>query len=307
MSPRLEQVVRELTHWREPSVADAAECLRGLPLSAEDLLAWTDFEHPSWHSYGRRMIHEAAGVELVVMSWLPGDRSAIHDHGAAQWGAVRVFGPLEHAVFRWRAGRLSTIERGPVAADAVIPVAHGLVHQMGNPGRHPVLSLHLYGGGDAHAGATAGARIWDLHRGEVQRTDGGVFFGLDERQIIEREGGLEGDFPTTLRNTVDLLLRLVRIRADPAARSWGAVDDQIESIVRWLYADETHARAQRELAEPVDGGELAREHLRGIWAGERVAVARALAGLADVLPPDLPGYLGWPDPTRPDLTRPDPT
>lgn len=74
------------------------------------------------------------------MSWVPGDFSAIHDHGAAQWGAVKSFGEAEHAVFIQQNGTLRTCSRQSCSRQSfpegsVFPVSHDFIHQMWMPQR----------------------------------------------------------------------------------------------------------------------------------------------------------------------------
>ncbi len=171
------------------SPADAAARLAGARLGAADLMPWADFDHPLADSYGRLLVGRGARFELMVMSWSPGDYSAIHDHGAAQWGAVRYFGPADHAVFSLRGGELGLAARGTTPVGSVAEVDADRIHLMGNPGAAPFLSLHLYGCDRALDSITGDARVFDLHEGRIQRTDGGVFFCLPEAEVSRREPG----------------------------------------------------------------------------------------------------------------------
>ena len=112
-------------------------------ITAQDLAPWADFDHPKSDSYGRRLIHDGGFYELMVMSWVDGDMAAIHDHGYTQWGAVKLLGPAEHAIFRVEDGVMTTAERKVFQAGDVVAVGHDLIHQMGNVGQAPYLTLHL--------------------------------------------------------------------------------------------------------------------------------------------------------------------
>jgi len=146
----LPQALRTFVHRLESTERiDPAELCRILnesTITAEDLSDWADFNHPTSDSYGRRMVYKGKDFEVMVMSWCPGDFSTIHDHGYTQWGAVRIYGPAEHATFRFEDGRLETLARWQVEPGDVIGVGHGLIHQMGNPTHDTFfLSLHTYG------------------------------------------------------------------------------------------------------------------------------------------------------------------
>ena len=215
-SPQLPTSIQDLIERIEAEAsmtpARARKLLQEANLQSEDLAPWADFEHPVADSYGRKMVYDGGYFEMMVMSWAPGDYSAIHDHGQTQWGAVQLFGMAEHAVFQLRDGKLRVRDRSVFENGAVVAVAHDLIHQMGNIGQPPYLTFHLYGAYDRSSGVTADARVFDLEEGAVQFTDGGVFFALPEATIQRREEGLKADFGTRLRHDVELLRRLHTMR-----------------------------------------------------------------------------------------------
>jgi len=189
----------------------AKKALEEATITPEDLQPWADFEHPDSDSYGRKLVYLGQNFELMVMSWVEGDMSAIHDHGYAQWGAVQLFGPAEHAVFKMdEENVLTTQARWRCNPGEVLAVGHNLIHQMGNIGETPYLTLHLYGSYDFEGGITNEAQLYELDEERIQFTNGGVFFGLPEDDIVRRENGIKADFPTTLRHKVELLKRLIR-------------------------------------------------------------------------------------------------
>ena len=191
--------------------ASAAALLAGARLGPADLIRWQDLRHPVAGSYGRKLIARGPHFELMLMSWVPGDYSAIHDHGRAEWGAVRYFGVADHVVFNLDDDMLSIRERMRTDYDDVCAVDADLIHLMGNPGDRPFLSLHLYGRAEADPAITGGARIFDLFEGRIQRTDYGAFFYLPEHQIGRRETGPRADAETRLLHHRLMLARIERM------------------------------------------------------------------------------------------------
>lgn len=206
----LQHVVEAIRREERMTPGVARRILEQIQIPPEALLPWADFEHPVADSYGRKLVYDGGYFELMVMSWVDGDMSAIHDHGYTQWGAVKLFGPAEHATFVIDQGVLTTRSREQCAPGTVLAVGHDLIHQMGNVGQTPYLTLHLYGAYDFQEGVTADARLFELDEGKIQFTCGGVFFDLPEEQIRRREDAPPADFPTTLRHKVELLHRLLR-------------------------------------------------------------------------------------------------
>jgi predicted metal-dependent enzyme (double-stranded beta helix superfamily) len=211
LPPEVAALVETIRTSGDLTPAMAAELLADAVLSPDGLTRWHDLRHPIPDSYGRKLIARGPHFELMLMSWAPGDYSAIHDHGRAEWGAVRYFGAAEHIVFGLRDGRLGIHESMRTAYDDVYEVDADLIHLMGNPGDRPLFSMHLYGRHQPDPAITGSARIFDLFEGCVQRTDGGVFFCLPERDISRREPGVEADTETRLLHHRLMLARVERM------------------------------------------------------------------------------------------------
>ena len=198
---KLQGLIRNLERANDRMTpAGAKNILIEANISPQDLLFWSDFNRPVTDSYGRKLVFQGKNFEIMVMSWLPGDFSAIHDHGSAQWGAVQCFGTADHYVYALRAGILTTAKFSPYHFGMVHAVDRSLIHQMGNPGDEPFLSLHVYGCQEISDSITANARVFDLLEGSIQFTDGGVFFCLPESQINRRIDGLQADRETLRRH-----------------------------------------------------------------------------------------------------------
>ena len=166
----LEQFTPENVHWV------VSEC----DLGVEDLEDWIDYDYPVSDSYGRKMVHDGGFFEVMVMCWRPGDYSAIHDHGKAEFGAVKIFGDVEHAIFKLEDQKFTTISRERVKSGTTLKVTPSLIHQMGNPGESNFFTLHVYGNVDLDSGITSEARIFDYSRNELLFVNGGVFYLLPE-------------------------------------------------------------------------------------------------------------------------------
>ena len=217
VEPKLPQSIEKLIETLQGASpvdpAQARTMLLELDIDTTELGPWEDFRHPVRDSYGRVLLANGANFELLLMSWAPGDYSAIHDHGEAEWGAVRYFGPADHALFSEQDGVLSISERLTMRPDDVFAVNHSLIHLMGNPSSHPFTSLHLYGRAQASTTITGGARIFDLLEERIQRTDGGVFFCLPECEIKGREACPSADTWTRRFHHGLMLSRIERILA----------------------------------------------------------------------------------------------
>ncbi|HHG83718.1 MAG TPA: methyltransferase domain-containing protein [Bacteroidetes bacterium] len=227
----LAYIVAELEKEKHLKPSQVSRIIRDAAVKPADMEPWATFDHPIQDSYGRKLVHKGDNFEVMVMSWKPGDFSTIHDHGFAQWGAVQIFGPAEHATFRYEDGVLSTLARWDIVSGEILGVGHSLIHQMGNPTTDTFfLSLHVYGDVKTTENVTGDARLFDLEKGVIQRVNGGVFFALPPERIEREEGEIVADFPSRLRHQVELIRRLRKMESQGKNQSGKILDAVIEDL-----------------------------------------------------------------------------
>ena len=209
----LQRLIRTLRMLSPLTPRQLKGVMQDIQINGQDLMRWADFDHSPRDSYGRKLVFQGGQFEIMVMSWLPGDFSAIHDHGHAQWGAVQCFGEAEHYIYTLEGRTL----KQPVAAHYKCGDIHTIdgdvIHQMGNRGSSPFLSLHVYGCEHTDSSITGSARVFDLLENSTQFTNGGVFFCLPESSITRREYGLNGDSETVNMQSVLMRDRIRKILA----------------------------------------------------------------------------------------------
>lgn len=100
-------------------------------------------------TYGRNLIFRGEHYELLVLTWLPEQRTPIHNHaGSRCWMLVQT-GKLAFRTFK--APNLNKVElvcKGPVetiAAGSQVYIDDGIgVHCIANASTKPAVSVHLY-------------------------------------------------------------------------------------------------------------------------------------------------------------------
>ena len=209
-------------------------------VNEEELEEWNDYNHPVRDSYGRKLVYKENFFELMVMSWVEGDFSAIHDHGCTQWGAVQVFGEAEHAIFSLESDFLTISSCQKVDPGTILPVDGDLIHQMGNRTKTKFLSLHVYGlftpSGSNNESVTGNARIFNVTEGCIERTNGGVFYGLPQTQINAIKLGLQSDYISWLRNTTEYIQRIQKVNQHESTKA----SEVIEKKIGQLFFDIKH-------------------------------------------------------------------
>ena len=127
--PRTGGELRALARWLRALELPWRELARRLPLQ------------PGAHA--RLRLHRCTTWEVLLLGWLPGQASDLHDHGGSV-GLVRLL-----------AGRLDESRLGPsrgghvvrrrrVCAPAVLVEGPRTVHRIENLSDAPAVSLHLY-------------------------------------------------------------------------------------------------------------------------------------------------------------------
>ena len=192
----LEGLIDSLEGLNEFTPESVYETVSKSTVGFEDLEDWIDYNYPVSDSYGRKMVHDGGFFEVMVMCWKPGDYSAIHDHGEAEFGVVKVFGKTEHASFAVVGRKLTTLSRTIIGSETTLEIVPSLIHQMGNPGDSNFFSLHIYVNRATEGNITGGSRIYDYSRNAILRVDGGAFYLLPESEIKSREPLPEADYPT---------------------------------------------------------------------------------------------------------------
>lgn len=93
----------------------------------------------------RTLLAADEDVEILLMGWLPGQASPIHDHGNSQGAALVLAGEAHEETFDASTGRArrpsaSALKRGQATLERRTDV-----HRVSNPTAHLLVTLHAYG------------------------------------------------------------------------------------------------------------------------------------------------------------------
>jgi cysteine dioxygenase len=140
--------VEELLGWSLPERAGEApslewlvERLRSSRLDGGLLQALVRFDPAG---YSRRVLARTGACELLLICWLPGQRSRVHDHGGSSGASWVVRGQLEETRFTWGGDRLLPATRVGAREGDVLLERPETIHRIHNASRHGAVSLHLY-------------------------------------------------------------------------------------------------------------------------------------------------------------------
>lgn len=97
------------------------------------------------HKYTRTLLASDDGIELLLMGWLPGQASAVHDHGNSGGAALVLAGEAEEDTFEpagdgaARKVRTQRLRRGESTIERPTDV-----HRVANPTTSLLVTLHAY-------------------------------------------------------------------------------------------------------------------------------------------------------------------
>ena len=184
----LDRWIRELSTREVLDPAALKDILARNTPTEEDLAPWTQGDHDPALSYGRCTLWTSERCGIHVMTWNPGDFTALHGHGEADWALMYFLGDMDQRVYDVKGSRVRLQARQKIpGATAFTPDIGAFYHAMGNLGPRPVLTFHVYGS-DHHRGSpTEGSRIYEIEKKRIRRSKGPAFLEMAEEFYWNQE------------------------------------------------------------------------------------------------------------------------
>ncbi len=172
---------------------------------ANDLDEFSEFNHDQLVSYGRRVLYVGKNFSIYLMSWAPGDFTAIHSHGRCDWGVVLFLGDINHRLYTVDGNVVRLKSADVIPGSTVVGVKGELVHAMGNLRSGGVMSLHIYGSNNRLSNANDFSKVYELENKVVKITNGAAFINISAPFVKNSEPG-----PGCDRATLIDYLQIVR-------------------------------------------------------------------------------------------------
>jgi predicted metal-dependent enzyme (double-stranded beta helix superfamily) len=174
----IQKLVAELNSVGQIDNRILNEIISNVDFNEKELEPYFSYDHAATESYGRRLICQDKYFKILLMSWRPGDFTAIHNHGKTEWGCVHYFGDTAHRLYDFNKGQLNISESSEFIAGQSAPVCGDLIHLMGNAGNKNVATLHIYGMNTPPQGQPSKARIYAPEQKKVVFTEGSAFLNM---------------------------------------------------------------------------------------------------------------------------------
>ena len=118
--------------------------LSRLTFTLDDVRPWAKFDS---ERYRRNLIHAGPNYHALLLCWMDGQRSPIHDHRGSACGVRVVAGSLVETIFeRNEAGHVFPTVSNELHEGEVCASEDADIHQVSNlqGGRNPLVTLHIY-------------------------------------------------------------------------------------------------------------------------------------------------------------------
>lgn len=129
---------------RAPTQRELDALLRRLKVEPEELSPHLGFKP---HTYTRHRVFRNQLCEMLVLCWMPGQRTAIHDHNGS-YGAIRICeGSMTEEIFALdEAGKVAATETHRRAAGEVTGTDVPDIHRIGSDedGAERMITIHVY-------------------------------------------------------------------------------------------------------------------------------------------------------------------
>ena len=180
ISNSLSVIINELNSRQIVDNNDVAQIVDYAKPTVDDLTKYNLFNHCDTESYGRKLIHDTGNFKLLLMSWKPGDFTAIHNHGSVEWGCVYFFGNAEHRLYDVANNELTLTESNSFKNGDIASVCGDLTHLMGNSSNKEFFTLHIYGSNILSENISSGAKVYVPENRSLVTTNGSAYINMQE-------------------------------------------------------------------------------------------------------------------------------
>ena len=151
------------------------DIISGIKFSENDFIPYQTFKHSNHESYGRKLLIDKGKFKILLMSWRPGDFTAIHNHGFTEWGIVHFFGEATHRLYENQSDSISLLESTNFSAGQNASVCGDLTHLMGNSSSKEFTTLHIYGSNTRTEKISQNALVYVPERKKIVVTEGSAY------------------------------------------------------------------------------------------------------------------------------------
>ncbi len=162
----------------------------------KDIIQFAKFDHCKTESYGRNTLYLGENFGIYIMSWAPGDFTAVHSHGHSEWGVVCFLGNADHRTYSVEDNKIELKTTEVIRTGTIAPVCGDLVHAMGNLSEPAFITLHIYGSNNYKGSVTEDSKVYEIEKNRIRTTFGPAFINISDELCKKDEHGIITDTHT---------------------------------------------------------------------------------------------------------------
>ncbi len=184
---KIEKLIEDLANQEQITNMLVRQIMENSKISAHDIQKLEQFDHHPLESYGRKIIHDNGNFKIILISWRPGDCTAIHNHGSTEWGCVSFFGDSAHRLYQVEDNRLIVMEKETYTENQVASICGNIIHLMGNNSNRKYSTLHIYGAGNRESNFSHNTKVYLPELEKVAISSGPAYLAMRQEWIQEEK------------------------------------------------------------------------------------------------------------------------
>ncbi|BAX81765.1 cysteine dioxygenase [Labilibaculum antarcticum] len=186
-SKNIENLINDLRNQNSVTNPMVLEMVESYKLTEQDVAQYFSYNHSPDESYGRQLIYDNGNFKILLMSWKPGDFTAIHNHGYTEWGCVYFFGEATHRLYSVTNDELKIIQKDNFQKGQIASVSGNLTHMMGNSSSKNFSTLHIYGSNSQQSDVSKDAIVYLPELDKEVTTMGSAYLNMDKQLILSEK------------------------------------------------------------------------------------------------------------------------
>ena len=186
-SKNIGSLIKNLRNQDSVTNSMVLEMVESYNLTEQDVAQYASFNHSQNESYGRQLIYDNGNFKILLMSWKPGDFTAIHNHGYTEWGCVYFFGEATHRLYSVTNDELKIIQKDNFQKGQIASVNGNLTHMMGNSSSKNFSTLHIYGSNSQQSDVSKDAIVYLPELDKEVTTMGSAYLNMDKQLILSEK------------------------------------------------------------------------------------------------------------------------
>lgn len=191
----IEKIISRLIASTNIDNSVVSDIISSVDLSLNDFEKYFTFDHPINESYGRKLIYDNGNFKILLMSWCPGDFTAIHTHGYTEWGCVYFFDKAAHRLYETVDNALKLCQKDDYKKNEIALICGDITHMMGNSGPNDLATLHIYGSNSRESDVSENATVYMPESNLVATTMGSAYLNMSKNLMLTQniQASLQGD------------------------------------------------------------------------------------------------------------------